>query len=132
MKKLLFPALTCATLLIAALFTFQTASAVPARKTPFNVVQPNGDSLTVYLVGDENWHCNFTADGYLVAPNAKGAYCYAKWSSEEQPDRNGIMRRYPVPTRKVAHNASNRKKSEMRWLQRKKIPTKNVKTYTEK
>ena len=99
-------------------------STVPARRDPFNVVQPNGDTLTVVLVGDERWHCHYTVDGYLLAQNKKGYYCYAKWT-KEQPDNQGVMRRYAKPTCKKARNEAKRSKSEKKWLVRHKIPTKN-------
>ena len=119
MEKRRLVIMTLAALLICAV---QSMQAVPAKRTPFNVVQPNGDTLTVRLVGDERWHAHYTADGYLIAQNKKGYYCYAKWG-KEQPDRDGVMRKYPKPTCKKAHNTDGRKACETRWLKRHKIPT---------
>lgn len=109
--------------MIAALATVAAlAWAVPARPTPFDVEQPDGNKLTVRLVGDERWHAHYTADGYLLAQNKKGWYCYAKWG-KETADRDGIMRRYAKPTCKKAHNADKRSNRENKWLKRHKIPT---------
>ncbi len=119
MKAQTWVIMTIVALLLGAV---QTIQAVPAKRTPFEVVQPNGDTLTVRLVGDERWHAHYTADGYLIAQNKKGYYCYAKWG-KEQADRNGVMRQYAKPTCKKAHDANKRKKCENRWLKRHKIPT---------
>jgi len=93
--------------------------AVPARRTPFEVAQPNGDSITVRLHGDEWFHFYTTEDGYLLAKNEKGYYCYAVW--EEYTDENGKERRRAVAKRRVAKNEADRSRYEKRWLVRKKI-----------
>ena len=60
-----------ALLLSAAL----VATAVPARRDPFTIVQPDGTELTVRLVGDEHSHCYLTEDGYLLM-EAGGTFYY--------------------------------------------------------
>lgn len=104
-------------ILIAAVVMTTMAWAVPARREPFNVVQPNGDTLSVRLVGDERWHAHFTEDGYLIQQNEKGYYCYAKWG-ETYTDKYGIERRKVVVTRKKAHNEGARCACEKRWLKK--------------
>lgn len=93
--------------------------AVPARPTPFEIVQPNGDTLVVRLHGDEHFHYYTTVDGLLIAKNAKEYYCYAVW--QEYTDEQGNLRRKAVAKRKVAKNESERSKCELRWIKRHKI-----------
>lgn len=93
--------------------------AVPANPRPMPVVQPNGDTLIVRMQGDERFHFRVTEDGYLIAQNAKGYYCYAKWS---EPADGG--RKQAVPTRKKARNEADRSKCQKRWLVRHNIPKK--------
>ena len=51
--------------------------AMPADKTPAKVIQSDGTTLTLRLVGDEFFHFNTTVDGYTVMRNAAGTYEYA-------------------------------------------------------
>ncbi|MCQ2334283.1 MAG: hypothetical protein MJZ89_00425 [Paludibacteraceae bacterium] len=95
--------------------------AVPARREPFQRVQPNGDTLTVRLIGDEHWHAMYTEDGYLVCEDEQGYLCYAKWAPI--PEEATDYRRKAVPTRKRAKDADKRTCCEKRWLVRKKIAT---------
>lgn len=56
-----------------------TAMAVPARRGQRTVTQPDGTTLTVQVVGDENLHFTLTADNLLLAQDeATGAYCYGR------------------------------------------------------
>ncbi len=79
---------------------------VPATPHPIEVVQPNGDTLTIRLHGDERRSFRTTEDGYLIAQNKKGVYCYAKRCAD------GTIQ----PTCKVAHNANQRCRCEQRWI----------------
>lgn len=108
-------------LLCILVITIATLSAwaVPARPTPLDMVQPNGDTITVRLHGDEWFHFYTTIDGYLIAKNDKGYYCYAVW--EEYTDENGKEHRRAVAKRRVAKNEADRSRYEKRWLVRKKI-----------
>lgn len=92
--------------------------AVPARKEPFQVVQPNGDTLTIRLIGDERWHAHLTEDGYLIAQDEKGYYCYAQWG-KSYTDKFGLERREVVITRRKAHDEGKRCSCEKRWLRKK-------------
>lgn len=107
-------------LAIAALTAFEMRSwAVPARPTPFEIIQPNGDTLVVRLHGDEHFHFYTTIDGLLIAKNDKDYYCYAVW--KEYTDEDGKTRKKAVAKRKVAKNEAERSKYEQRWIRRHKI-----------
>ncbi len=78
------------TLLVALSLITTTALAIPAKKGPIQITQPDGSSLTIELHGDEflSWttvngglvaqkedgfyyHASFDAGGYIVASNSK-------------------------------------------------------------
>lgn len=80
-------------------------SRVPAYPHVIEKVQPNGDTLHIRLVGDERKHWVVTEDGYKIAQNKRGWYCY--------------LRKDRLTCRK-AHDAANRSKREMRWLKNNK------------
>ena len=90
-------------------------SRVPAAPYPIEHVQPNGDTLTIRLVGDEHWHCTITTDCYVIAQNKRGYYCYAREIGDRQYEA----------TRRRAHNQDARTKSEIRWLNRKGVRIEN-------
>jgi hypothetical protein len=81
---------------------------VPANPSPIEFEQPNGDILTIRLIGDERMHFNTTIDGYVVVKNKKGYFCYAKL------DKNDNF----APSRRIAHNADKRGKSENKFLKK--------------
>ena len=91
------------------------AWAVPADPRPMDVVQPNGDTLTIRLVGDERFHFTTTVDGFLIAKNDQGYYCYAKWTEEQEDGKAYFVAK---PTSRKAHNADKRKKCEQRWVEK--------------
>lgn len=92
------------------------AWAVPANPRPMPYVQPNGDTLMIRLVGDERFHFTTTVDGYLIAKNEKGYYCYAKWTEQKADDGKKYI--VAKPTNRKAHNAEARKKCEQRWIEK--------------
>ena len=107
MKKFYLTALL--TILFAATSAAQARpSKVPATPHPIEVEQPNGDKLTIRLYGDERKHYNTTIDGFVIVQNEKGYYCYAKL------DKKGNY----APTKTVANNEENRKKSELKFLKK--------------
>lgn len=77
-------------LIVLALCLGLSASAIPAKRVPFTVMQRDGVVLTVTLVGDESFHYIATLDGipvvedgegfYRLAPELKGEMA-AKWKS---------------------------------------------------
>lgn len=60
-------------LLLAAIYLV----AVPADPTPRQLVQPNGDTITVRLVGDEFGHWHETLDGNIIIRNSREYWVYA-------------------------------------------------------
>lgn len=91
-------------LLIALLpicLSAQEPSRVPAYPGIIEKVQPNGDTLHIRLVGDEWKHQVTTEDGYTIALNKRGYYCYV---------------RNQRTTCRKAHDANQRSRREQRWL----------------
>ncbi|MBP3586750.1 MAG: hypothetical protein J6J29_04565 [Paludibacteraceae bacterium] len=86
----------------------QRPSRVPAYPGIINRVQPDtGDTLQIYLRGDERKHYAMTVDGWQVMENDKGILCYVTQKGEEKKVSN-----------KRAHNAAERSCCETRWLER--------------
>lgn len=83
---------------------------VPARNIPATIAQPNGDSITIRLVGDEWMHFYMTLDGWQLVQNNKGYYCYAL-------PVKGVNKGLRASRRK-AHDADKRSRCEVRWLRR--------------
>ncbi|MBQ7690073.1 MAG: M6 family metalloprotease domain-containing protein [Muribaculaceae bacterium] len=69
--------------LLACLATVVALRAIPAHPRPVNVAQPDGDSLTVTLVGDEFYHYYTTADGYTVLRTQAGGWEYARRDGQQ-------------------------------------------------
>lgn len=78
-------------------------SRVPAYPGIIEKVQPNGDTLHIRLVGDEWKHWATTEDGYKIALNKRGYYCYV--SNERTTCRK-------------AHDANQRRPYERHWLEK--------------
>lgn len=95
-------------LLLTLSSTAQTTRRVPAYKGVIERIQPNGDTLLTYLRGDERMHWSMTLDGWQIASNKRGRYCYV------MRNRHGDA----VVSRKTAHNAADRRRCERRWLER--------------
>lgn len=94
------------------------AMAVPARRGIHSMVQPNGDTLRVELVGDEWWHAYYTEDGYLIQQGEDGWWRYAKYSDKTYTDRRGHERKQIVDTRRKAKNEDQRGRCQKNWLKR--------------
>lgn len=84
---------------------------VPAYRGEIERIQPNGDTIHVYLRGDEHRHWTMTTDGWQVSENKKGYICYAVKRC------NGTI----AASRKVAHDEAARTKKENNYLKRKGI-----------
>ena len=65
-------------MLLANIFGYVVANAIPANPTPAKVLQPDGSTLTVCLFGDEFMHYTTTQDGYTVVKSPSGYYMYAE------------------------------------------------------
>ena len=104
MKKvsLLLTTVLCLTLMST------TAYAVPANPKPHEYIQPNGDTLTVRLFGDEHRHWRTTDDGVLITLNNKEFYCYAYVNKKGET----------LPGRKIAHNKNQRTRCENKYITR--------------
>jgi len=89
----------------------QGPARVPAYRGLIERIQPNGDTLRVYLRGDERSHFTMTEDGWQVIENKKGWLKYAK------KNRKGEA----VMSCRKAHNAEKRGKCETRWIKRKGV-----------
>lgn len=63
--------------LFLSLATCQSAMAVPAKRVWRTVVQDDGSSLELMLVGDEHFHYFITRDSIPVVAEAENRYCYA-------------------------------------------------------
>ena len=51
--------------------------AIPANPEPITFIQPNGDTLTIRIKGDERIHWRETMDGYTLLFNKEGYLTYA-------------------------------------------------------
>lgn len=68
---------TTISLALSLLMSTHLAMAVPAKPTPMVFTQPDGTTVTLKKIGDERRHMTITPDGFPVAVDAKGFYCYA-------------------------------------------------------
>lgn len=93
----------------------QAQSHAPAYRGVIPRVQPNGDTLHVFLRGDEHWHFMMTVDGWQVKENNKGKIYYAKYKTKKV---NGEKQQVVVSSSRTAHDADKRSKCEKRWLQK--------------
>ena len=93
-------------LFLATLLSIDCAWAIPAHPGKVQVLQPDGTSLTIRLVGDEFIHMTTTTDGYTVLKNAEGFYVYAE-------KQEGKL----VTTNRIARNEEQRTSGDKTWLQ---------------
>ncbi|MCQ2348523.1 MAG: M6 family metalloprotease domain-containing protein [Paludibacteraceae bacterium] len=82
----------------------------PARNKPIVRHQPDGDSVTVILRGDEWKNWMLTTDGWQVRENENGTICYLQQPKNRYKDNNATT------SRKQAHDANQRKYCERHWL----------------
>lgn len=54
----------------------QEAAAIKAYPHPVSVRQPDGSTLIVRIHGDENYHYATSVDGYMLAKDHEGFFCY--------------------------------------------------------
>ncbi len=98
-------------LLVAVLscMPFSTSWAVQATPYPFEVTQPDGTTLTVYLRGGKVGHYHTTEDNYLLKKDTDGFYKYAE-----------MIGKQVVPTEVVARNIASRTAFEKAFVQQRK------------
>lgn len=58
--------------------------AMPAKKTPVKIVQPDGTEITVIVKGDEFFHYTTTEDNLPVCKGADGVYYYQRVNANGQ------------------------------------------------
>lgn len=73
-----------------------SAAAVPAKRDPRTVVQPDGTPLTVSCVGDEHAHYMLSGTGHVLMPIADGSLVYAT------PAADGTLLSTGVPAQLAA------------------------------
>ena len=72
-----------ALLLLAIALCFPAKiSAVKAYPFPFEVQQPNGETITIQAHGDEFFHYATTVDGYIIDVDNEGYFTFAEINSE--------------------------------------------------
>ena len=98
--------------LIALLGILQTGAQQPARVPAYpgviERVQPNKDTIHIFLRGDEHQHFMMTTDGWQVQERNNGKICYCKQK------KDGTVK----VTNRQAHDANKRKKCEKKWLEK--------------
>ena len=91
-----------------SLFIFFHGFSSPAKTNlAKNYIQPDGDTLMVYLTGDEFFKVRKTSDNIILAMNEEGYYCYAKVDSI-----NGIL----IAGEFLAHNPEKRSVEENNYI----------------
>jgi len=79
-------------LLSALLIVFcKTLVAVPAYPYPITFTQPNGDTLTVRILGDERIHWHESLDGYTLLFNQEGFLTFAQFDENRNLQPSGFI-----------------------------------------
>ena len=78
----------------------------PAWRGMLTKSQPDGTSLSCYLMGDEHFHAFVTTDGYLIAEQAAGGMCYLTHTADGM-----------APSTVLAHNMTERSVAEKQLLE---------------
>ena len=92
-------------LFVSLLWYTMSTMAVPAHPGTIKIQQPDGNYLTLRLVGDEWCHFQTTLDGYSVVKSNRGFYVYAE-------KKNGQL----LPTSQMAHDVESRSADEQAFL----------------
>lgn len=79
-------------LIILLLSLAHNVSAIKATPHPISIIQPDGQSITIRLNGDESYHYYTTEDGYMIRKNTKGFFVYSAIEAEEIVARNAATR----------------------------------------
>ncbi len=69
--------------------------AVPARRAPLKVTQPDGTVITIVLNGDEHFRYLTTEDGLLIKKSSDGYYRFALMNSEGELQETNFICREP-------------------------------------
>lgn len=89
-----------------------SASAVPAKRTPFTVTQPDGTTLTLRRYGDERLHFFLTDDDKVVMQSGAERYCYARFTPDGMMVSTEVEARDAV-RRTAAHDALSTNLSDL-------------------
>lgn len=84
-------------ILLLLLLTPLNVFAVPARRCPATLTQPDGSRFTATLKGDEYQNLLLTADGHAVVQDADGWYCYATFEADGSRHSSGVHVGDPYP-----------------------------------
>lgn len=103
----------CIILFSVNIYAQRQPARVQAISTPIQRVQPDGDTLTILLRGDERSHFTMTLDGWKISENEKGQLCYLT-----------VKKNKETLSSRQAHNADRRKCCEKRWLKKNGIQLK--------
>ena len=90
------------TVAACAALTINAAFAVPAKRSYFTVVQPDGTELTIRKSGDERLHFQLTDDDKLVVRDADGQYSYARLDADGAVVSTGV-KAVNAASRPVSH-----------------------------
>ena len=120
MKRIAFILFACTAFALS--MQAQQPARVPARPGVIDRVQPDGDTVHVFLRGDEHWHFMMTVDGWEVQEDNNGKICYAILKTRKI---DGEKKQIAVATRRQARDAAKRRKCEQRWLNRRGIQKMN-------
>ena len=69
----------------------------PACPKPFNVVQPNGDTISITLNGDEYLSCYKDSKGYIIDKNDEGYWVYVNVKKGKRFLTNQIVTQTSIP-----------------------------------
>ena len=88
MKKLIF---------VIVLVVAVGANAVPVHRMPVVKIQPNGDTLHLFLTGDEFYHRLHDADNYTIVQHPQtGYWVYANVERQDEEHWNVVATEYAV------------------------------------
>ena len=131
MKKQLSPML----LMIACLWCWVDALAIPANPKPYIVTQPDGTTINVRLCGDEYYHYYTTEDGSPITLCDDGYYRYTTIDAQNNlvasADAVGKVRASVLPDKKIVMERHNElykvnKAKRVVNMQNMKSPMRNV------
>ena len=103
-----FPSLSHYYLVVMLIFNVGTVKSVPADPNPIKLCQPNGDTISIRLKGDEHYHQVETEDGYTLVESSNKTLEYATQDAE------GNL----VSSHITAKNKANRNDNERKTLSR--------------
>jgi M6 family metalloprotease-like protein len=95
MKNHLFKVSSLLLFLLFGLYPIQT-KAVPAYPDAIHYTQPDGNTVTIFLKGDEKVNWSESIDGYTLMKNSQGAYEYAVLNTNNDLIPSGVQAMDPA------------------------------------